>query len=76
MEYTNVLVEKKDRIGFITLNRPQAMNTFNVPFARELNDALWDIKRPRGAGGGDHANGKHFSTSISLDQFKEKTSRE
>jgi len=33
MSYTNVMVEKRDRIGFITLNRPQAMNTFNVPFA-------------------------------------------
>jgi len=44
MDYTNVLVEKRDRIGFITLNRPQAMNTFTVPFARELNAALWDLE--------------------------------
>ena len=29
MSYENVLVEKRDQIGFITLNRPQAMNTFN-----------------------------------------------
>jgi enoyl-CoA hydratase/carnithine racemase len=31
MSDSNVLVDKRDRIGFITLNRPQAMNTFNVP---------------------------------------------
>jgi enoyl-CoA hydratase/carnithine racemase len=77
MDYTNVLVEKRDRIGFITLNRPQAMNTFNVPFARELNDALWDLEN-------DvevrvvviDANGKHFSTGISLDEFKDKSPKE
>jgi enoyl-CoA hydratase/carnithine racemase len=45
MSYENVLVEKRDRIGFITLNRPHAMNTFNVPFARELNDALWAMEK-------------------------------
>ena len=45
MNDANVLVEKKDKIGIITLNRPQAMNTFNVPFARELNDALRDMER-------------------------------
>ncbi|MFZ5448632.1 MAG: enoyl-CoA hydratase/isomerase family protein [Thermodesulfobacteriota bacterium] len=77
MEYTNVLVEKRDKIGFITLNRPQAMNTFNVPFARELNDALWEMEKdPEVRVVVIDANGKHFSTGISLDEFKEKTSRE
>ena len=45
MSYTNVMVEKRDQIGIITLNRPQAMNTFNIPFARELNDALWKWRK-------------------------------
>jgi enoyl-CoA hydratase/carnithine racemase len=77
MSYTNVLVEKKDKIGFITLNRPQAMNTFNVPFARELNDALWDMEKdPEVRVVVIDANGKHFSTGISLDEFKEKSSKE
>jgi enoyl-CoA hydratase/carnithine racemase len=77
MDFTNVMVEKRDRIGFITLNRPQAMNTFNVPFARELNDALWDMEK-------DleirvvviDANGKHFSTGIALDEFNNKSPKE
>jgi len=77
MEYSNVLVERQDRIGFITLNRPQEMNTFNIPFARELNDALLDLEADpeirvvviRGAG-------KHFSTGISLAEFKNKTPKE
>lgn len=33
----NILVERKDKIGLITLNRPEKRNTFNVPFAKELN---------------------------------------
>jgi enoyl-CoA hydratase/carnithine racemase len=77
MDYTNVLVEKRDHIGFITLNRPQAMNTFTAPFARELNDALWDMENdPEIRVVVIDANGKHFSTGISLDEFKEKTSKE
>jgi len=77
MSYTNVLVDKRDHIGFITLNRPQAMNTFNVPFARELNDALWEMEQdPEVRVVVIDANGKHFSTGIALDEFKEKTSKE
>jgi enoyl-CoA hydratase/carnithine racemase len=77
MDNPNVLVEKRDRIGFITLNRPQAMNTFNVPFARELNDALWAMENdPEVRVVVIDANGKHFSTGISLDEFKNKTPKE
>ena len=43
MENKPILVDKQDMIGLITLNRPEEMNTFNVPFARELNDALRDM---------------------------------
>jgi enoyl-CoA hydratase/carnithine racemase len=77
MEKKLVLVEKKDMIGVITLNRPEAMNTFNVPFARALNDALLDLDRD------DEvrvvvirAAGKHFSTGISLPEFKGKNQKE
>lgn len=74
MAYDNVVVEKRDHIGVITLNRPEEMNTFTVPFARELNDALLEMERDdqvrvaviKGAG-------KHFSTGISLSEFKDKT---
>ncbi|MFA5111225.1 MAG: enoyl-CoA hydratase-related protein [Desulfobaccales bacterium] len=77
MSEPNVLVEKRDQIGFITLNRPQAMNTFNIPFARELNDALWAMEKdPEVKVVVIDANGKHFSTGISLDEFKGKTPKE
>ncbi|OGP70053.1 MAG: enoyl-CoA hydratase [Deltaproteobacteria bacterium RBG_13_60_28] len=77
MSDANVLVEKREHIGFITLNRPQAMNTFNVPLARELNDALLDMEKdPAVRVVVIDANGKHFSTGISLDEFKGKTNKE
>jgi len=77
MAYTNVLVDKKDLIGFITLNRPEEMNTFNVPFARELNDALWELEHdPEVRVVVINANGKHFSTGISLAEFKNKSPKE
>jgi enoyl-CoA hydratase/carnithine racemase len=77
MSDSNVLVDKRDRIGVITLNRPQAMNTFNVSFARELNDALWEMEKdPEIRVVVIEANGKHFSTGISLDEFKGKTAKE
>lgn len=34
-----VVCEKRDRIGYVTLNRPEARNALD----QELNDALWDV---------------------------------
>jgi len=72
-----VLVEKKDMIGVITLNRPAEMNTFNVPFAQALNDTLRNLDQD------DvvrviviRAAGKHFSTGISLKEFQGKSPKE
>lgn len=74
MDEPNVIVEKEGHIGLITLNRPQDMNTFNVPFARELNDALVRLDDdPEVRVVVIKANGKHFSTGISLAEFKNKT---
>jgi enoyl-CoA hydratase/carnithine racemase len=72
MSYSTIIVEKKDYIGWITLNRPEARNTFTVPLARELNSALEELD--------DDADvrvvviqaaGKHFSTGIDLGEFKD-----
>jgi len=77
MSFTNVLVDKQDHIGRITLNRPEEMNTFNVPFARELNDALWAMEKdPEVRVVVIGAVGKHFSAGISLAEFKNKTNKE
>jgi enoyl-CoA hydratase len=34
-----VVCEKRDRIGYVTLNRPEALNALD----QGLNDALWDV---------------------------------
>ena len=72
-----ILTDKKEMIGIITLNRPEDMNTFNVPFARGLNDALRDMDKDD-----DvrvvviRATGKHFSAGISLSEFEGKSPKE
>ncbi len=35
-----VLVEKREHIGIIIFNRPEQLNTFNVPLAKKFNEAL------------------------------------
>ena len=72
-----ILTRKQNRIGFITLNRPEAMNTFIPEFADQLDQALWDMEQD------DevmvvvvNAAGKHFCTGISLDQFNNKSHKQ
>ncbi|MCD6526262.1 MAG: enoyl-CoA hydratase/isomerase family protein [Desulfuromonas sp.] len=72
-----ILTSKKGRVGYITLNRPEEMNTFTIPFAKQLDDALWDMENDEdilviiinGAG-------KNFCTGIALDQFDNKKQSE
>ena len=72
-----VLKDKKDRIGIITLNRAEQKNTFTKEFAELLNRYLVEMDEDD-----DvrcvviNANGKHFSTGISLDEFKDKSHTE
>ena len=40
MTYENILVETRDRVGLIRLNRPQRMNALNDALAKELSAAL------------------------------------
>ena len=39
MTYETIIVQKKDRVGKITLNRPQKFNTFNTSLARDKSCA-------------------------------------
>lgn len=65
-----ILTEKKGHVGYITLNRPEAFNTFTSEYAVLLNKALEDYDADR-----DvrvvviNANGKNFSTGIDLKEF-------
>ena len=40
MAYENIVVETRDSVGLITLNRPNALNALSTPLVRELADAL------------------------------------
>jgi enoyl-CoA hydratase len=40
MNYENILVERRDRVGLITLNRPKALNALNDALMDELGSAL------------------------------------
>ena len=72
-----VLKEKQGNIGFVILNRPDAMNTFTVPFANQLVQVLSDHENdPEIRVVVVKSNGKHFCTGIQLDQFKEKSHKE
>ena len=69
-----ILTRKENRIGFITLNRPEQLNTFTPEFAKQLDAALWAMEND------DevkvviiNAAGKHFCTGIQLDQFNNKS---
>ena len=45
MGYETIIVEKKDQIARITLNRPQALNALNEKMGEELNAALKEVER-------------------------------
>ena len=74
MKYQTIVVEKKDRVGVIILNRPDHMNTFNTVLAKELNDALDALEHDgqiravviKGAG-------KSFCAGIDITEFSGKT---
>ncbi|MGP3668080.1 MAG: enoyl-CoA hydratase/isomerase family protein [Candidatus Bathyarchaeota archaeon] len=73
MEYKTIIVERKDNIGLITLNRPEKLNTFTMQLAQELNTALLELDRDpqirviiiKGAG-------RAFSAGIDVNELKGK----
>jgi enoyl-CoA hydratase/carnithine racemase len=77
MENDLIISRKEGRIGWITLNRPEAMNTFTIPFARQFDRALWAMEEDPEVGIVIvEGAGKNFCTGISLDQFTPRTQRE
>jgi enoyl-CoA hydratase/carnithine racemase len=77
MSYQTVIVDQKGHVGVITLNRPEAMNTFSSEMGRELNQALIQLDNDKairvvvvkGAG-------KAFSVGIDVSEFFGKSQRE
>lgn len=50
MSYTSILVEMHNRVGLITLNRPQSLNTLNFLLMTELIDALGTLDADEAVG--------------------------
>ncbi|HEX6958627.1 MAG TPA: enoyl-CoA hydratase [Ferrovibrio sp.] len=50
MPYQNILVEKKGRVGLITLNRPAALNALSDALIAELGRALDDFEADEAVG--------------------------
>jgi enoyl-CoA hydratase/carnithine racemase len=77
MSFETIIIEKKDKIGILTLNRPQKFNTFTKQLAEELNTAIRQMDEDvevrvviiKGAG-------KVFSTGIDVSEFQGKAPSE
>ena len=50
MAFQNILVETRERVGLITLNRPKQLNALNDALMDELSDALKTFEADDGVG--------------------------
>ncbi|WP_347489983.1 enoyl-CoA hydratase-related protein [Desulfoscipio sp. XC116] len=77
MAYENVLVEKIEHIGVITLNRPDSLNTFTTDLARELNEALDELEQDAETRVVIiKSNGKAFCAGIDVNEMSGKNTLE
>jgi enoyl-CoA hydratase len=72
--YENILVERRDRVGVITLNRPKALNAITRALAAEVMEAALDFDRDPGVGaivitGSDRA----FAAGADIKEMADKT---
>jgi enoyl-CoA hydratase len=74
MAYTCIVVEKKGRVGLITLNRPKAMNALNPALIGELAQALDAFEADDEVGAMVLAGGdKAFAAGADIQDMREKT---
>jgi enoyl-CoA hydratase/carnithine racemase len=72
MNYSTIVTTINDRIGTITLNRPEHNNTFNKLLAKELNEALMAMETNEAVNViVIDANGKNFCTGIDVNYVME-----
>ncbi|MER7912311.1 MULTISPECIES: enoyl-CoA hydratase [unclassified Streptomyces] len=50
MTYETILVERKDRVALVTLNRPEALNALNLRVMEEVVAAVEELDRDPGVG--------------------------
>lgn len=76
-EYSTLLTETRGRVGWITLNRPEALNALNSTLVGELAEAAGAFDADEGIGcivltGSDRA----FAAGADIKEMETKTSRE
>jgi enoyl-CoA hydratase len=49
MSFENILLEKKNSIAYVTVNRPKVLNALNMATMEELREAFHEIKNDAGA---------------------------
>jgi enoyl-CoA hydratase len=50
MSYDLIVVERRERVGLVTLNRPKQMNALNAQLMQELAKALYELDADEGIG--------------------------
>lgn len=71
-EYETVETAREGYVGLLTLDRPEAMNTFSTPLARDLDDALREFEADDGVRAVVvHGAGDAFSAGIDLSEHGE-----
>ena len=74
MSYENILLEIRESVGLITLNRPKAMNALSTPLMRELTDALDKLEADDDIGAiVITGNEKAFAAGADIKEMKDKT---
>ena len=74
MNYETIILDRKDGIGFLTLNRPERANTISLQLMIDVVNAMEEVDRDpeyrvvilTGAGG------KHFCGGADLRDFAER----
>jgi len=74
MSYENIIVESRDGVGIITLNRPKALNALSTPLTVEMGEALDGFESDDAIGailitGSDKA----FAAGADIKEMKSKT---
>jgi enoyl-CoA hydratase len=74
MVYEMIVVETRDAVGLITLNRPQALNALNTQLVQELGEAVGTFERDKAIGcivitGSEKA----FSAGADIGEMKDKS---
>ncbi|NUO83435.1 enoyl-CoA hydratase/isomerase family protein [candidate division KSB1 bacterium] len=75
MSFQNILFESKDRIAYLTLNRPDKLNALNWQTMQELQAALTSVKEDGNVGGVilTGAGSKAFAAGADIGELAQQT---